>query len=215
MVEDHTVSAILLSPRTAAHNTASDGAFMANEQVGEWPSMTIEAASLPNTFRDALLFEFDIAQRQLLGLANAIPVEKYGWRPDDKTRSVSEVLVHVAGGTFFLLQLAGHTLPPDIYGHITAKGQDAWWAIAKHNDELEQTLTNKDAVLELLKRSLGSAREAIIQTDEAALAEPLTRRAYMRLIAHTHEHMGQIIAYSKMNGLQVPWPDWRPDRRTS
>jgi hypothetical protein len=33
MVEDQAVSTILLWPRTAAHNTASGGAFMANEQV--------------------------------------------------------------------------------------------------------------------------------------------------------------------------------------
>ena len=186
---------------------------MPNEQVREWPSTTITAASLPNNFREALLFEFDIAERQLLGIADAVPADKYGWRPDGGTRSVSEVFVHVAGGTLFLLQLAGHTLPADIYGHITAQGQDAWWAIAKHNDELEQTLTNKDAVLELLKRSLGSAREAITQSDEAELAEPLARRAFMRLIAHTHEHMGQMIAYTRMLGVSVPWPDWRPDRR--
>jgi hypothetical protein len=186
---------------------------MANEQLREWPSTTIAAASLPNSFRDALLFEFDTAERQLLGLANAIPAETYGWRPDDKTRSVSEVFVHVAAGNFFLLQLAGHALPADIYADVTAHGQEAWWVIARRNDELEKTITNKNAVLELLERSLCSVREAITQSDEKTLGEPLNRRAYMRMIAHNHEHMGQMIAYTKINGVHVPWPDWRPDRR--
>jgi hypothetical protein len=123
------------------------------------------------------------------------------------------VLVHVAGGTFFLLQLAGHALPADIYGEITVRGQDAWRAIAKLNDELERRLTGKEAVVEMLEGALRSARVALGQSEEAALAAPLARRAYMRLIAHTHEHMGQMIAYTRMLGLGVPWPDWRPDRR--
>jgi hypothetical protein len=44
------------------------------------------------------LWEFDIAERQLLALAEAFPAERYGWRPADTARSVSEVLVHVAAG---------------------------------------------------------------------------------------------------------------------
>jgi hypothetical protein len=180
---------------------------MANEEpVQMWPSMT-QPAPIPDGFPEALLFEFDIVERQLLGLGNTIPAEKYGWRPDAEARSVSEVLVHVAAGNFFLLQLAGHAVPADIYGQITAQGEERLWTVVKRNDDLEKTITSKDAVLELLTRSLHSTREAIAQTDEKALAEPLTRRAYMRMIAHTHEHMGQMIAYTRINGLRAPWPD--------
>ena len=122
--------------------------------------------------------------------------------------------MHVAGGIFFLLELAGHTAPSEIYGDITAQGEEPLWVrFAKRNDELEKTMTAKDAVLEFLTGSFLAAREAITQTNEAALTSPQMRRTYMRLIAHTHEHMGQMIAYARINGLRVPWPDWRPDKR--
>jgi hypothetical protein len=39
------------------------------------------------------------------------------------------------------------------------------------------------------------------------------RRVYLRLLAHTDEHMGQMIAYLRFNGIVPTWPDWRPDRR--
>jgi hypothetical protein len=39
------------------------------------------------------------------------------------------------------------------------------------------------------------------------------RRVYLRLLAHAHEHMGQMIAYCRFSGIELPWPDWRPDRR--
>ncbi len=172
------------------------------------------SSAVPEGFREALLFEFDIAQRQLLALANSLPGDKYGWRPDATARAVSEILVHVAGGIFFLLELAGHTAPSEIYGDITAQDEEPLWVrFAKSNDELEKAMTAKDAVLEILTRSFLSAREAITQTSEAALISPQIRRTYMRLIAHTHEHMGQMIAYTRINGLCVPWPDWRPDKR--
>ena len=38
------------------------------------------------------------------------------------------------------------------------------------------------------------------------------RRVCLRLLVHTHEHR-QLIAYRRMRGMAVPWPDWRPAMR--
>jgi len=173
----------------------------------------MQPAQIPDGFGPALLFELDIAERQLLALANAIPMEKYGWCPAESARSVSEVLVHIAAGNFFPLQLAAHDPAPDLYGHITSQGEERVSAVVKQNDVLEKTITGKDAVVTLLTRALHAVREAITNGDEATLAQPVMRRLYMRMIAHTHEHMGQMIAYTRMMGMPVPWPDWRPDKR--
>jgi uncharacterized damage-inducible protein DinB len=173
----------------------------------------MQQTPLPVGLQGALLFELNIAERQLLGLANAIPAESFTWRPCLSVRSVSEVLVHVGAGNFFLLEVAGRPAPPDIYGHIAVQGDERLWIVARRNDELEKAVADKPDVLALLTRSLTAVREAISDTDEAGLAEPLLLRAYMRQIAHSHEHMGQMIAYTRMLGLPVPWPDWRPDRR--
>jgi uncharacterized damage-inducible protein DinB len=170
---------------------------------------------LPAGFRAALLFEFDIAERQLLALAKEIPAEKFAWRPDETARSTSEVFVHVALGNFFLLSLAGHTPPLDLYSEIVAEGEERLWSVVRRNDELEKSIRNKDGVLNLLNRSLRAVRNAINECDEHSLEEPLNRRLFMRMIAHSHEHMGQLIAYARVNGVRVPWPDWRPDRRTA
>jgi hypothetical protein len=45
------------------------------------------------------------------------------------------------------------------------------------------------------------------------LRNRVMRRLSMRMMAQTHEHMGQMIAYTRMLGMRVPWPDWRPDKR--
>ncbi len=34
---------------------------------------------------------------------------------------------------------------------------------------------------------------------------------YLRIIVHDNEHMGQLIAYGRMNGIVPPWSKAGPD----
>ena len=172
-------------------------------------------------FRGEFLWELEIAERQMMAMAEAIPGDKYDWRPDQKARSISEVFVHVAAGNFILLEVAGAALPIDLYGEVPAQGEEHLWGLIRRNDELEKGVREKVAVTYLLKRSLQAVRNSFARTDDTALdqrrhffgEETTVRRVYLRLLAHTHEHMGQMIAYMRMDGMSPPWPDWRPDRR--
>ena len=58
--------------------------------------------------------EWGHVSRQLIALAEAIPAEKYSWRPAPGVRSTSEVFMHVALGNFYLLSVTGPKLPPDM-----------------------------------------------------------------------------------------------------
>src|SRR5262245_61833376 len=172
-------------------------------------------------FAGEFLWEWDIAERQLLQLANAFQADDYEWRPDTTARAVSEVFVHVVCGTFMLLELLGATAPPDLYLDLPEQPMERLWALVRKNDELEHGLREKDKVVSLLTRALATARETLMRADDADLERSLfffgerttVRRVYLRLLAHTHEHMGQLIAYMRVRGMPAPWPDWRPDRR--
>jgi len=171
-------------------------------------------------FRGEFLWEWDIAERQLLQLANAFHVDDYEWRPGMTARTVSEVFVHIACGTFMLLEALGTTAPSDLYPDLPQPPVDRLWALVRKNDELEHGLREKDKVVALLSRALVSARETMMRSDDEGLerslpffGEPTTvRRVSLRLLAHTHEHMGQLIAYTRTRGMPAPWPDWRADR---
>jgi uncharacterized damage-inducible protein DinB len=171
-------------------------------------------------FRGEFLWEWDIAERQLLQLANAFEVNDFEWRPGTNARSVSEVFVHVACGTFMLLEALGPPAPSDLYPDLPQQPVERLWALVRKNDELEHGLQEKDKVVALLSRALASARETMMRTDDEGLDRPLPffgesttiRRVWLRLLAHTHEHMGQLIAYMRTRGMPAPWPDWRPDR---
>ena len=171
-------------------------------------------------FRGEFLWEWDIAERQLLQLANAFKAGDYEWRPGS-ARGVSEVFVHVACGTFMLLALLGTTAPADLYPDLPEQPMERLWAFVRKNDDLEHGLREKDKVVSLLRRAFASARETITHTDDVELERSLlffgerttVRRVWLRLLSHTHEHMGQLIAYMRVCGMPAPWPDWRPDRQ--
>ena len=69
-------------------------------------------------FKGEYLWELDIAEHQLLLLAEAFPADCYGWRAAESARSVSEILVHVAAGNFMLLGTLGVEAAPDLYGKL-------------------------------------------------------------------------------------------------
>jgi hypothetical protein len=173
-------------------------------------------------FRGEFLWEFEIAERQIVAIAECIPAERYDWRPVANARAFCEVFVHVATGSFMLLDAIGVIVPEDLYPQLAADGDARFLGLIRRNDELTTSVRDKSLVVPLLKRSLQTVSQSFTEASDSELnrrlhflgEETTVRRTYLRLLAHTHEHMGQMIAYLRFNGIAPPWPDWRPDRRT-
>ncbi|MFL6200587.1 MAG: DinB family protein [Thermoanaerobaculia bacterium] len=146
--------------------------------------------------REEILAQVEDAEKKLTALAEAMPAEKYGWRPAEKIRSVGEVFMHVAGGNYFLPTFWGVKVPEGV-----------------NPREFEPGGNDKAKVLATMKASFDHLRAAIKNTPEADLSkmtklfgEDATMRQAMMVAAnHAHEHLGQSIAYARMNGVTPPW----------
>ena len=133
---------------------------------------------------------------QLVALAEATPQEKFTWRPAPGVRSVSEVYMHIALANFYLLSVTGPKMPP-----------------ALDSPNLEKTITSKPQVIDWLKRSLDAVKTAHagIKPDDLQRkvkingGDATVDGIYLRIIVHANEHMGQLIAYARMNGIVPPW----------
>lgn len=168
-------------------------------------------------FHGEYLWELDISRTQLLALAEAAPEALYSWSPAEGTRSFSAVLVHIAAGNLALLQMAGIRSPGgfDLYGPLEGDEFLQFVATIRKNVSLEGTLTAKQSVIDLLKQSFDAvqtcftaAKAEDLETAGHFFGEQTTvRRVYLRILAHTHEHMGQAISYARCYGLKLPWPD--------
>lgn len=197
----------------AAAHEAPAAAHQPSTATAEAPAAS-EAPAAPEAPADGG-FQSDVAAdlartgEKLVALAEAIPAEKYGWRPGDGVRSVSEVLIHLANANLLLPPGLGATPPAD-----RALPQDMPAAMAWMR-EREATTTAKDDVVRELRQSLDYAVGAVRTVATPALEEsidflgfPASRRAYVLiLLTHNHEHLGQAIAYARSLGVTPPWSE--------
>ena len=153
-----------------------------------------DAATLSG-FRADAIGNMEYAAKELVSLAEAMPAEKYSWRPAPGVRSVSEVYMHVASGNYYLASFAGVKAPEGI------------------DRDMEKKITDKAQVIEALKKSIAHAHAAIQNTPDSDLdtkvkffGRDMTKRAiFLVLVGHIHEHLGQSIAYARTNGVVPPW----------
>ena len=146
----------------------------------------------PQGFKVEFLTNLDDVQEKMMGLAESIPAEKYSWRPAADVRSVSEVFMHVAGGNYFLSTFLGVDPP-------------------KMNGDIEKKITRKADVIAELKRSFEHLRNAVNMAND--LEKPVkmlgtqttNRGVLVTVLSHLHEHLGQSVAYARMNGVVPPW----------
>jgi len=157
-----------------------------------------EPATSPAGFRAEFIAEVDSVGKKLADLAGAMPADKFAWRPAPGIRSVSEVYVHAAGGDYMLPSFMGVKIPEGI------------------SRDMEKTVTEKAKVIDLLKKSLEHVKSAAANASDADLdkkvkifgGREITERAlFVLMLNHMHEHLGQSIAYARMNGVAPPWSE--------
>jgi hypothetical protein len=78
--------------------------------------------------------------------------------------------------------------------------------------QLEQ-ITDKAEVIEMTRKSFAHLRQMVESTPDEKMADTIdlfgreTTLAGMMHVAtaHCHEHLGQLIAYARANGITPPW----------
>ncbi len=158
------------------------------------------AMPLHADLKSDLAWQIDYVQKQILSLEEAVPQEKYTWRPADGVRSVSEAYLHIAFGNYILAKVAGVEPPAD-----------AGWSM--DIEKWDKATTDKKAIankinesFEHLKKALEKMSEAEMEKEVDFFGNKLTvRNVLITSVAHLHEHLGQSIAYARMNGVVPPW----------
>jgi len=149
-------------------------------------------------YRSEVLAEVMIQEDKFTRLAEAIPADKFAWRPTPDVRSFAEVFLHVSAANYNLYKLVG-TPPPAALDIRT----------------LEKSTTDKAKVIATLKDSFSHAKAAIKAMPDADLEKSLdwfggknTQRGILLFIVrHAAEHLGQSIAYARVAGIVPPWTE--------
>jgi uncharacterized damage-inducible protein DinB len=160
------------------------------------------AQDKPTGFRADLLGQIEYVQKQIMDLENAIPDKKMTWRPGKGVRSVSEVYMHIVFANYILAKFAGAELPADV--HLPEFSEmTKWEASTKNKKDIAEKLT---ASFEFLKSSIGKMSDADLEKPVTFFGQETNVRGMLLIaFAHHHEHLGQSIAYARMNGIVPPW----------
>ena len=152
--------------------------------------------AIPAGFRAEFLNSFGESAAKLESLAEAMPADKYAWSPGPGVMPVAQVYGHIARYNYGYPATAMTVPPPPGIGL----------------DTLER-MTSKAQLVALLKASNAHVRRLAETMPDRQLAAPT--RLYGRdvqqwavlfqLLTHMNEHLGQSIAYARMNGVVPPW----------
>ena len=152
--------------------------------------------AMPAGFRQEFLGQFNSSMSKFIALAQAMPAEKFAWSPGPGVMPVAKVYAHVAHYNYrYPSQNMSVALPSSV-----------------KLDTLE-AVAAKEQVLALLRQSGEFVRAAVkeMPDDQLAAQTRLYGRDVQRwavlfqLLAHMNEHLGQSIAYARMNGIVPPW----------
>jgi peptidylprolyl isomerase len=148
-----------------------------------------------------LLLPFTELREHVMALAQAVPEEKYAWRPAAGVRSFQEVFLHIALGNRLMLNIA------------LGEARDALLKQIEENSAVEKAPASKAQILEKLRDSFDAVRQTLDNVRAGTLAHEVdffgaatTQRGVLAsLDTHIAEHLGQAIAYARMNGIVPPW----------
>jgi uncharacterized damage-inducible protein DinB len=141
-------------------------------------------------------------ESQLTSLLKAVPDAKLDWRPGPGVRSFREVFLHIAAANQLILSIAT-TQPKD----------EAMKKLIDDAGAAEHRPAGKEEILKLLTDSFAAIRKTLDTARAGGLAReaeffgtPTTRRGvYTFLDTHIAEHLGQMIAYARVNGIVPHW----------
>src|SRR5215469_14644159 len=132
-----------------------------------------------------LVGRWEQSSRKIAELAEVIPAEKFDSRPLAESRSISEVLRHVAFWNQYVVDVlrgkkadeAGNELPPAAYA-------------------------NKASIVESLKRM--SADVATALGEHHGPLDLKATELIMTFLEHASEHYGQLAVYTRLMGIVPP-----------
>jgi len=149
-----------------------------------------------------ILYALNHYEKKLLALVEAMPDEKLSFRPSPQARPFGEVLAHIAFGNRLLADLAEKIPPPEEFRARV----EAQWKSEREPRTRAQLITMLTESFAHVRQQVEPLRAGQLSREIVLFGEPNTvRGAYLWLDAHLAEHVGQLVAYARMQGVKPPW----------
>ena len=148
---------------------------------------------------------FDTVRKNTITIAEEIPADQYGFRAAPGTKSVAELLAHLAVAPNWQIDLHGE--------HVSFVDFAFFGARLAQGAAAEQALATRDAILKALREDGGRFSRFLGGLSEATLEEtvsfpppiqPSTKTRFEMLLGvkeHEMHHRGQLMLIERMLGI--------------
>jgi len=145
----------------------------------------------------AFLADLEGVKGKFVQLAAAFPDDKMAWRPMEGVRSVAEVLSLVAS------EFNGF-VPTGLGGKVGLP-REAMQALAKSTNKAE-LIAAINTAFDHTKAQFAAIDPATLTGKRPVMGQPRSAIETSLMIGgDLHEHLGQLIAYARMNKVVPPW----------
>ena len=151
--------------------------------------------------RKAYLGQLEELHGKFLQLAEAFPANKYSWRPAPGVRSVGEAFMHVASEYYVFTPMAyGAARSP-----VIPPGRESFPKFEAASTKADVLKHLKEGYAYMRSNVMGLEPEKITGTQKLFNSDHTILETSIIMTADLHEHLGQLIAYARMNGVKPPW----------
>ena len=149
-----------------------------------------------------ILDELASVEKKLVSMAETLPEEKYDWRPSAGVRSFGEVFRHIRNDNIIWLSLVARTPQKE----ETAKLYEETAKTEKQPMPKAEIVRNLRESFEAVRKAIEPMRAGALGADIHIFGRDMTRRGlFVLYLAHASEHLGQLIAYERVNSIMPPW----------
>lgn len=151
-----------------------------------------QAATAQDAFLEEYLIKWQNGAEYTIELAEAMPEDKYDFKPTPEVRSFREQVVHIMNNMVWL--------------------SSTYLSKTSFKGDLKHKELSKEEILMLLRQATIFAKNTVMNLNAEELddtvdffAGPLTKRQILILMNdHMTHHRGQIIVYARMNDIKPP-----------
>jgi uncharacterized damage-inducible protein DinB len=156
------------------------------------------SAQFTDSLKTQLLRDWKRSKAYTQEYLNAMPADKYSYKPQDSIRSFAQQMIHMAQGTVNIM--------------ATATGAKVPAVIARQNLENTASVLSKDSVTYMVNLSYDFAIEALESFDMLKSVEAVKRGRFnvtrlgwmLKAYEHQAHHRGQTTIYIRTVGIKPP-----------
>jgi uncharacterized damage-inducible protein DinB len=161
-------------------------------------AMAIPAFS-QSSIKDALVKHWKVTGDFTIAVANAMPADKYNFRPVPAEMSFGQVIAHIANADLGACATASGMQRPTIPAKVTDAAKD------------QKVEVDKDTAVQFLTDTVNFCNQAVASMTPEKLDAVVgtTRKAtgfewLWSYFTHTAHHRGQAEVYLRLNGIKPP-----------